>query len=361
MKAIIFAGGVGTRLWPLSRKKTPKQLEKIIDNKSTLELAVERLLPEFKPSDIYISTGIDYIDKVAEQLPILPKENIIGEPVKRDNGPPVAVVTSYIAKMNPSEPVVILWSDHLVKHETVFKQIVLTSGEIMEKDPNKMIFIGQKPRFASDNLGWIETGAVKQIENNITFREFSAFKYRPDEETAREYFKKPNYCWNLGYFVTTAGFLENLFKVHAPEIHAVANKIAEGSTPKEFHKLLNAHYQEMPEINFDKAVLEFLDKDAAYVVIEDIGWSDIGAWEALKEALSGRHTDNVTKGNVQLEDSTDNLVYNFEGDKFIVGIDLDDMVVVNTKDVVLVGKKTSISKVKKIVESFAGTEKEKYT
>lgn len=361
MKAIIFAGGVGTRLWPLSRKKTPKQFEKIIDDKSTLELAVERLLPEFKPEDIYISTGSDYVQRVADLMPFIPKENIIGEPAKRDNGPPVAIVTSYIARQNPDEPVVILWSDHLVKHQSVFKHIILTAGEIVKEDKNKIIFIGQKPRFASDNLGWIETGDVKQVVQGVTFREFSGFKYRPDEQTARQYFQKPNYCWNLGYFVTTAGYLESLFKAHSPEIFNVSTQIVSGTNVEDFQKNLAQYYQQMPEINFDKAVLEYLEPNSSYVVIEDIGWSDIGAWEALKEALSGRYQDNVTKGNTKLEGCSDNLVYNFENDKLIVGVDLQDMVVVNTKDVILVGRKGTVSKVKQIVESFAGTEDEKYT
>ncbi len=361
MKAVIFAGGVGTRLWPLSRKKTPKQFEKIIGEKSTLELAVERLLPEFKYEDIFISTGIDYVDRVANLLPEIPKQNIIGEPAKRDNGPPVAVVVSHIAHQNPDEAVVILWSDHLVKHEAVFKHIILKAGEVLQKEKEKIIFIGQKPRFASDNLGWIETSETKQYVDGVSFRGFSGFKYRPDESTAREYFRKSNYCWNLGYFVTTAGFLMKQFSNHSPKIAEIAEKIANTSSSEEFHRNMEQFYEEMPEINFDKAVLESLNPEAAYVVIEDIGWSDIGAWEALKEALSDRSRDNVAKGNIDLMDSFDNLVYNFESDKLIVGIDLADMVVVNTRDVILVAKKATVSKVKKIVESYAGTDKERYT
>lgn len=361
MKAIIFAGGVGTRLWPLSRKKSPKQFEKIIGDKSTLELAVERLLPEFTYEDIYVSTGIDYVDRVHTLIPELPLENIIGEPMKKDVGPAVAMITSYLAKQFPNEPLVILWSDHLVKFEAVFKHIVLTAGTLVEQDPNKIVFIGQKARFASENLGWIETGSTKTVVDGTAFREFSGFKYRPDEATARTYFQQSNYCWNLGYFVTTAKFLNAQFERFSPDIFAVAEKIAKASSHDEFIQFLGTHYTEMPEINFDKAVLENLDKNAAYVVIEDIGWSDIGAWEALKEALSEQKHDIITKGNVNTVGGADNLIYNFESDKLIVGIDLEDMVIVNTKDVILVGKKSTISKVKNVVESFAGTENEKLT
>src|SRR5690606_25402214 len=134
MKAVIFAGGVGTRLWPLSRKKSPKQFEKVVGDKSTLQLAAEKLFPEFKAEDIYVSTGTNYISLVKEQLPFIPEENIIAEPAKRDVGPAVALVMGYLAKKFPNEPVIILWSDHLVKKINQFKQIITESSKIIEND-----------------------------------------------------------------------------------------------------------------------------------------------------------------------------------------------------------------------------------
>ena len=361
MKAVIFAGGVGTRLWPLSRKKSPKQFEKIIGNKSTLQLAVDRLIPEFAPHDIYISTGRNYVDVVHQQVNFIPKENIIGEPEKKDVGPAVSYVMTYLAEKYPKESVVILWSDHLVRQVDKFKRILQSADKLIQKDSDKIVFIGQKPRFASENHGWIESGAIVKKEEKIDFRSFLGFKYRPEKKRAERYFKDGHHCWNLGYFVSTPQFVNKLFEQWTPTIYELSQKIMENKGKKNFDTISASFYAKMPKINFDNAILEKLDKKSAYVVIEDIGWSDVGAWEALKEALEKQRDDNITKGKVLLEDSFDNLVYNYDDKKMIVGIDLEDILIVNTDDVLLVAKKTSVGKIKKLVENFQGTENEKLT
>jgi len=356
MKAVIFAGGAGTRLWPLSRKKSPKQFEKLVGDKSTLQRAVDRLTPEFSYEDIYIATSAVYVDIVAQQLPDLPKENIIGEPVKKDVGPAVALMMSYLKKQGfEHEPVIILWSDHLVKHDELFKKIILSAQNVVRKNNEKMVFIGQKPRFASENLGWIKYGEKVQTENGIDFYAFNSFKYRPDKETAQKYFTSDEYCWNLGYFVTTPFFILKQFSQSNREIYDIAQKIIE---QPDFSDAVLSLYPTMPEISFDTAVLEKLDSTCAYVVSEDIGWSDVGAWEALKDALQKNMSDNVTQGSVMLRDSQDNLVYNYEGKKIIVGIDLSEAIIINTQDVLLITNKSSVGKIKGLVQELEDAGKE---
>jgi mannose-1-phosphate guanylyltransferase len=361
MKAVIFAGGVGTRLWPLSRKKSPKQFEKVVGEKSTLQLAAEKLLPEFKWSDIFVSTGTAYIDLVKEQLPLLPYENIIGEPAKRDVGPAVGMVMGYMAKKFPKDPVIILWSDHLVKKIDTFKNIILSSGKFVEKFTDKVVFIGQKPRFASDNLGWIKYGAEVAKDKDTVFLRFEGFSYRPNAQTAEMYFKSAEYCWNLGYFVAMPKHFYNLFKKLSPEIYRISEKIINAENFEEFSNNLNNFYSEMPEVSFDNAVLERIDTSSAVVVMEDIGWSDVGAWEALKEALEHHQDDNIIKGRVLLENATDTLVYNYQDSKIIVGVNINDLLVINTDDVLLVADKKAVKEIKKIVEGFKGTENEGLT
>lgn len=362
MKIVIFAGGSGTRLWPLSRRKSPKQFEKIVGDKSTLQLAVERLVPDFSYDDIYISSNIAYKKILKEQLPKIKEKNFIFEPEKKDVGPAIALVMGILAKDNLDEPVVILWSDHLVKEVNFFKKIIKTSVEKIKKDKKtKIIFIGHKPRFPSVNLGYIQFGKEVENFNGTSFYQFKNFKYKPDEKTAKRFFHSGKYAWNLGYFITTARFVLESYQKFSPLIYQLTEKILSYYDKPNYLKNLKNLYHQHPSINFDNAILEKIDKKDALVVVEDIGWSDIGSWEALKEALESHSYENVIRGNVYIEHVRDSLIYNYQDEKLIVGIDLDENIIVNTKDVILIAKKNSMGKVKKIVENFAQTDKEKLT
>lgn len=361
MKAIIFAGGVGTRLWPLSRKKSPKQFEKIIGDKSTLQLAAERLLPDFTWEDIYISTGKQYLPIVQEQLNNLPPRHVIGEPQVRDVGPAVGLMTALLAKETPNEPMVILWSDHLVRKEALFRKILNTAGDVVKANQDKIVFVSQKPRFASENLGWISYGSEVMKKEGVSFHSFVDFQYRPDAETAKKYFTSGHHAWNLGYFVTTPAFLWKQYEAFASNLAAGITRIAEAWGTAQFSDILDEIYPTLEKISFDNAILEKLDAKDALVVSDNIEWSDIGAWEALKEALEESKEKNVTQGEVMLTDTKDSLVYNYNGKQLVVTIDMEDILVVNTDDVLLVCRKTSVPKVKKLVESMQGTENDHLT
>lgn len=357
MKAIVFAGGVGTRLWPLSRKKSPKQFEKVIGDKSTLQLAVERLLPEFSWEDIYISTAKRYTSQVKEQLPKAVLKNIIGEPESRDVGPAVGLSMAILHKYYPITPIVILWSDHLIKKIDQFKNILKASEKIILKNKNQIIFITQKPRFPSQNLGWIKYGKEVSKLNKVSFLKFENFNYRPDLINAEVFFKSGKYAWNIGYFVTTPAFLWKMYEKYQPEMFFYLKEIKNSLDSSKFKQTLNKYYPKMAKLSFDNAVLENIEGKDALVVNEDLGWSDVGAWEALKEALQTSPDQNVIQGKVLVTDSKDSLIYNYT-DQLVVTIDLNGYLVINTNDVVLVCHKNSVPKIKKLVENLAKSENE---
>lgn len=358
MKIIVFAGGVGTRLWPLSRKNTPKQFEKIVDDKSMLQVSVSKLFPDFGWKDIYISTNKQYEDILKKQFPQIPEENLIFEPAMRDVGPAVGLMVANFIKKYPEEQIAILWGDHLIKKDQQFRDALKVAEKLVEENPQRIVFVGQKPRFASVNLGYIEFGSEVKKMDGIAVHEFKDFKYRPQEETAQKFLTDGKHAWNLGYFVTTPKFLWAQFEKFSPEIFEKLNKISEVVGKEDYDNVVSEIYPTIEKISFDNAILEKLDPKEGLVVSLDIGWSDIGAWEALKEALAPLEEDNVTKGNVELIDTQDSLVFNSNG-QLVVGIDLEGMLVINTVDVLLVCPKTAVPKIKKYVEGLAGTPNEK--
>jgi len=360
MKVVFFAGGVGTRLWPVSRKSTPKQFEKLVGDKSTLQLGLERVKSIADPKDIYISTGINYKDIIYKQLEEIPRENIILEPAVRDVGAAVGLIAAIFSKIAPNEPFVILWSDHLVKEEENFRKILKTAEEILLKDPNKIVFLGQKSRFPSENLGWVEQGERVERINGIEVYKFKSLHYRPDKESAEHFHKSENHTWNPGYFLTTGAHLFSLYKKFAPGMAEELEKIGNTWGNEDFKKTLNDKYPTLEKISFDNLILEKLGEGDGFVIGADLGWSDIGAWEALKEALSEKEDENVTKGKIILNDVKDSIAYNYT-DKMLVGIDLEEMILVSTDDVILVCPKGSVPKIKKLVESLEGTEHENLT
>lgn len=352
MKAIIFAGGVGTRLWPLSRRHSPKQFEKVIGDKSTLQLTVERLLPDFSWKDIYIATSKNYLSIVKNQLPKISPNNIIAEPESRDVGPAVGLVTAILRKKFPTTSIVILWSDHIVREDFLFRQILATCAKIITKGKSKIIFISQKPRFPSQNLGWIKFGKAKSEEGKIALYEFEGFYYRPNLATAEKFYKDGNYAWNVGYFVTTPSFLWRLFKKHQPMMFQTLKEIYKTVGTNKFEAVLKKLYPSLPKISFDNCILEKIGRDDAFVISQNLGWSDVGAWEALKEALQSSPDQNVIQGKVLVQDCRDSLVYNYT-DQMVVTIDLDGFLVINTQDALLVCHKNSVPKIKKLVEGLA--------
>lgn len=353
MKIVVFAGGVGTRLWPLSRQSTPKQFEKIIGEKSTLQLAVDRLLPGFKAEDIYISTGSKYESIVREQLPFIAAENFIFEPEMRDVGPAVGLAMATLSKNYPDVPVAILWSDHFVKKERRFREVLRLAEYLVGKNHNQLVLIGQRARFANQNLGWIELGKqAKQIKGTKIFH-FKRLIYRPKLSEAESFLQSGKFVWNPGYFVTTPGFLLAQFKKFTPKLwHDLAQ--IQKATKTEYKTVLRRIYPGFEKLSFDNAILEKVNQASILVVAADLGWSDVGAWEALKEALEVSSTENVTKGKVLINDSSDNLIFNYT-DQLTVGIDLQKMIVINTDDVLLICHKNSVPKIKKLVENLAKT------
>lgn len=360
ISAIVFAGGVGQRLWPLSRKKTPKQFEALINQQSTLKLSVDQLRPEFAWEDIYISTNQQYASIVRQQLPKIPPQNLFLEPAMRDVGPAVGYSLSMLAKKNPHKPVALIWADCLVKETDNYKQALFAGADYLKSSPNKFVFLGQKPRFANQNLGWIKVGKTLNQVNGFPIKEFVSWHYRPQADVANQYYQDKSYCWNPGYLVVNPAYVLDQFRKHSPSMYQQLNKLQQSYGTPDHKKQLQTIYPQMEKISFDNAILEKISPSQAVVIIIDMDWCDIGTWESLKEALQTHSQQNITQGNVQARHTKNSVIYS-QTKQLVAAIDVDDVVIVVTQDAILVTPQASVPQIKSLLQKFEGTKLDKYT
>ena len=366
MKVIIFAGGSGRRLWPISRKKSPKQFEPIIGEKSTLRLAVDRVSGSYGVENIFVSTNEAYVEMVREQLPELPASNVIGEPTRRDLAAAVGLALAHLAHATPAEalakePVAILWGDNYMDQVDVFQRVLDGAEKLIAGGKAEILFIGETPRFANDQLGWIGLGEEMGSVNGRTYYGFNSLRYRPEPVECQRMFAENTHVWNTGYFVTTIGFVRKQYQQHQPNMWAGLIEIELTIGQPAYQETLHRIYPELDVLSFDDAILHHIHPSDALVLHGEMGWSDPGTLYALKEAINPDLTANVTKGKVVVEASADSLVYNYESDKLVTVIGLQGMIVVNTEDAILVVHKDNIPLVKKMVDGLEGTDLESYS
>jgi mannose-1-phosphate guanylyltransferase len=348
MKIIIFAGGSGTRLWPLSKTKLPKQFKKMFDGKSTIQMAVERVENVFGTHNIFISTNEKYIDLVKQQLPQIPNSNIIAEPEKRDVAAAIGFNFFKLKNLGYSGPVVILWSDHLMENVDSFINALKTGEKLVSEDNNRFVFLGETPKYPENNLGWIK--ASKKINDNIY--QFEALKYKPEPKLCEQMFKEGKSFWNPGYWVVHTDFVLDKFKTLQPKMYETLTTMAKSFGTVNESKVVNELYPTLESLSFDKAILELIDPNEAVVIKTDMGWSDPGTLFALKKSLVPSDKENYTLGNVVAKDTTDSLLYNEQDKKLLVTIGLDKFVVVNTKEALLVVNKDNVVNISSLIKKL---------
>ena len=337
MKVIILAGGGGTRLFPLSRDCYPKQFLHVIGNKSLLAQTVERFLGLVEAKDIVIVTNKKYIFHVQAELKAVnaTQAHIITEPMGRNTAPAIALAQAYCQDKlacDDDEVLFVSPSDHLIKPIEAFQQLIKQAEKVAK---HNIVTLGIKPTKPETGYGYIE--ADKQIKENA--QKVLSFKEKPDLATAKTYVKSGNYYWNGGMFMFSIATMQSELQKHMPDI---TNITAHGFDYTE------ANFVKMPDISIDYAVAEKSHK-MMMVPMQNIYWNDIGSFDAIAEVL-GDEKNNVFIGDTLTENCKDTMVI---GDtRLIAGIDLDNLVIVDTPDALLVAKKGESQKVKHVVNKL---------
>lgn len=347
MYAAIIAGGSGTRLWPRSRQDRPKQFQSLYSDRTLLQETVDRLEPIVRPEDFYVIANQSHESIVRGQLEWLHPRNYVGEPMGKDTAPAVGVIATIIGRRDPDAVILISPADHVILKDAEFRRICQAAEKMAAEGPN-IVTIGIRPTHAETGFGYIQMSDNKREIDGVDVHEVISFKEKPDHRTAEDYVSSWQYVWNSGMFVWTARTILDLFRDHAPEIYKLLVRY-EGAidTPDE-EKVFNEIYEAFPRISVDYAILERAAN--IHVIPASIGWSDLGSWSALYDMMDPDEEGNCVVGEHIGLDTHNCLVY--AKDKLITTIGLDNMIVVDTGDVVLVAPKGRAQDIKQLIEEI---------
>ncbi|WP_297429567.1 mannose-1-phosphate guanylyltransferase [Clostridium sp.] len=337
MKIIILAGGGGSRLFPLSRTCFPKQFLNLGSEKSLLVQTVSRFLSLVKPKDIVIVTNKEYYHHVKTELASCGAEdaNVLLEPVGRNTAPAIALAVKFCEEKllsNPGEVLFIIPSDHIIKPIEDFVEVVKTSHDMAIQ--NMIVTLGIKPDKPETGYGYIQTS--EKYQSGFWVR---SFKEKPDMLTAQKYLEEGNYFWNSGMFAFTLECIKHEFNLYQPEI---SNKL--NLSLAQMTEIFNI----MPNISFDYAILEKSDK--VVTIPFTAYWNDIGSWDAMYDILDKDENGNAVKGDCISVECRSTLMLGHS--HLIAAINLENLLIVESDDVIVVAKKGESQKVKTLVEEL---------
>ena len=348
--AVVMAGGVGKRLWPLSCEKRPKQLLKLLDGRTLLQHCFERLWPVFDRRNIIIFTNAGYTGVIRESLPEVPPNNIIAEPAVRDTASAIGLAATVLTKADADAAMAVVTADQFIEPANILQQAITDALVFINNNPDEMITFGVKPAFANTQLGYIKFAEPKEYpgcQNEIYSVE--AFKEKPDEKTANEYLKTGQYFWNCGMFVWKAKtILASLAKFLPESAEPLAKIKAAWDSPNQ-QLILNEWFPKLPKISIDYAVMEKTEQ--VHAIKLDCRWIDIGSFAALADIIKADKNNNIiVAGLSELLDCKDCIIATEAKKHLIAAIGLQDIVVVHSPDATLVCHIDQSYKLKELLE-----------
>jgi mannose-1-phosphate guanylyltransferase len=354
--AVIMAGGGGTRLWPLSRQARPKQMLELFNHRSMFQASVDRLEGFFPPERIYVVTVKEQAGVLQSQIPEIPPENYLLEPYPRGTASVVGFAAAALSKRDPDAVMAVLTSDHYIANDARFHELLRAAHDVAKT--GYLVTLGISPTHPSTGYGYIQMAAsLGEFMGREVFR-VARFKEKPDQQTAKELLEAGNHAWNSGMFVWSVPNILAEIQRQMPVLSTGAHRIRDAFGTDRQDQVVKEVWADLVSETIDYGIMEGAAK-VAIIPAHGLGWSDIGSWDSLLEILPSDAEGNIVHDSDHLGLETRNtMVYDTAGNQLVVTIGLEDMIIVNTGDVLLVCQKQDAQRVRDIVKQLKEDQRE---
>lgn len=344
---VIIAGGRGERFWPMSRVSRPKHFLDVFGDKTLIEQTVERAKSVVALENILIVTNQEHVSQMKTLFPEFNHDQILGEPLARDTCAAIALGTAWVKKKDSKAVFAVLPADHIIENKVAFKNSLKAAYSSAVKD-SVLVTLGVRPITPATGYGYMKRGGGIKSDLGVSVYHVDTFVEKPDLKTAEKYLASGQYYWNAGMFVWSVSSIEDAFNLYAPSV----KKLLDSDVTND--EVLQAIYPELDKISIDYAILE----NAGNVVVleADFDWDDVGAWTSLDRHMHHDSEGNILRGAVSMSDSNSNIVLNTDPSKIVGLVGVSHLVVVQTKDALLVCPKSEAQNVKKLVNQLGDSD-----
>ncbi len=346
--AVIMAGGVGSRFWPRSREKSPKQLLEIVDKGTMIQNTVKRVINLVDAKNIIIVTNKLQKSAVVKQLPQIPAENIIVEPIGRNTAPCIGLASLFVRRMDPEAVMVVLPADHVLQDEEEFRR-VLSLAIWVAYESGKLITVGIHPTRPETGYGYIQFIDEDDGKNPYLSRgvyRVKTFAEKPNAVTAEKFIRSGDFLWNSGMFIWRVDAILREIEKLLPELFGELRKIENTIGSPKYDNVVETAYRMIRGISIDYGVMEKTSE--VFVLKGNFGWSDVGSWDEVYR-ISGKDVHgNMVTGKTFLHNTKNSMVY--AGDKFVATIGVEDLIIIASDNAVLVCKQGQSQEVKEVVD-----------
>jgi mannose-1-phosphate guanylyltransferase len=348
--AVIMAGGSGTRFWPESRAERPKQLLRLLGNRTMLQMTADRLGKLVPAERVLVATNARLANEIAAQLPGLSADAILGEPCKRDTAPAIGLAALQVARRDPQAVMAVMPSDHVITSDAAFQDAIRFAVQLVDESPGRLITFGIRPTYPAESFGYVERGEKLTSggsSTNAAVYRVKQFREKPPAEVARQYLASGNFYWNSGIFVWKARTILDALEKFEPDMFGHLNAIAQAQGGADFAAVLSREFAAIKGVSIDYAVME-RSRDAA-VIEAPFSWDDVGSWQAIARLQGVDAQGNTVRGRHLGIEASGSIIRGEDG-HLIVTLGVSDLIVVQTPDATLVANKHDEESIRRLVK-----------